>query len=181
MIHLVLDVESTGLYGDGFACGWVVVDDQTGRTLAEGRLVAPSSQAHAHSAEDRKWVARNVPQMEWTSPTLVQLRTDFWVIWETWRERGALMWADCGFPVEAAFLFTAVDNFPDKRARSAPQPLHEIATLRLAVGLDPIATEERLPDEYPRHDPLADARQSARLLLEALALNREMLAHAVAH
>jgi hypothetical protein len=38
----------------------------------------------------------------------------------------------------------------------------------LALGRDPLATNERLPDELPAHNPLCDARQSARLLIEAL-------------
>lgn len=182
MIHLILDVESVGLYGDGFSVGWVVVDDVGGQTLEEGILAAPQWQAFSPSDDDRRWVLRNVPRQAITSETLVELRTQFWQAWEPWQRRGALMWADCGFPVEAAFLVACGDNFPSKRAREAPYPLHEIATLRLAVGLDPLGTEERLPRELPIHDPLCDARQSARLLLEALTINREMLARSlVAH
>ena len=42
----------------------------------------------------------------------------------------------------------------------------------LCAGMDPMATYDRLPAELPRHDPLADARQSARLLVEALRRSR---------
>jgi hypothetical protein len=38
----------------------------------------------------------------------------------------------------------------------------------MAVGMDPLGTNERLPNELPIHDPLADACQSARLLIQAL-------------
>jgi hypothetical protein len=38
----------------------------------------------------------------------------------------------------------------------------------LLSGRDPLATYERLPNELPAHDPMADARQSARLWLECL-------------
>jgi hypothetical protein len=39
----------------------------------------------------------------------------------------------------------------------------------LSAGMNPLATYDRTPSELPRHNPLADARQSARLLSEALA------------
>jgi hypothetical protein len=178
MKHMVMDVESVGLYGDGFAVGWVVVDDQTGRTLDSGRLATSSWQAHAHHDDDRRWVARNVPPLATNCETLVDVRTGFWQAWTRWRAEGALLWADCGYPVETAFLEMCVENFPGRRQATAPYPLHEIATLRMAVGLDPTGTEERLEGELPIHDPLADARQSARLLLEALRLNADMLARA---
>jgi hypothetical protein len=176
---MVMDVEAVGLYGDGFAVGWVVVDDRTGKTVDSGRLATSSWQAYAHSDADRRWVARNVPPLAMNCETLADMRTAFWKAWERHRADGALLWADCGFPVETTFLEMCVEGFPSKRTASAPYPLHEIATLRMAVGLEPTGTEERLEDETPIHDPLADARQSARLLLEALALNAEMLARTV--
>jgi hypothetical protein len=178
MKHFVLDVESVGLYGDGFAVGWVVVDDRTGKTLDSGLLATSSWQAHAHHEDDRRWTVRNVPPLAQNCDTLVDVRTKFWAAWERWRADGALLWADCAYPVEAVFLAMCVENFLS-RQRTAPFPLHEIATLRLAVGLDPTGTEERLEGETPIHDPLADARQSARLLLEALKLDAEMLARTV--
>ena len=39
----------------------------------------------------------------------------------------------------------------------------------MALDRDPMATNERMPDELPAHHPLMDARQSARLLVDALA------------
>lgn len=44
----------------------------------------------------------------------------------------------------------------------------DVASVRLAAGLDPLASAPRLDGELPAHDPLRDARQSARLLIEAL-------------
>jgi hypothetical protein len=56
-------------------------------------------------------------------------------------------------------------NVLDLSARQlGPYPLHEIASFMTAAGMDPMATYARLPDELPKHHPLADARQSARLL-----------------
>jgi hypothetical protein len=51
---------------------------------------------------------------------------------------------------------------------SGPYPLHDLASILLAHGRDPLAKNERLPEELPEHDPLNDARQSARLLHEVL-------------
>lgn len=168
MLHLLFDCESLGLYGDVFAVGWVVVDDATGLTVEEGREAAPSRTAYAHAEADRRWVREHVPELPFTAATLPALRDAFWGVWERYRGRGVLLWADGGYPVEAGFLTQCVETAPSKRARLGPYPLHELATLRLAVGLDPTGTEPRLASELPAHDPLADARQSARLLLEAL-------------
>ena len=45
---------------------------------------------------------------------------------------------------------------------------HEIASFMQAADMDPMATYEREESEKPAHEPLADARQSARLLATAL-------------
>lgn len=44
----------------------------------------------------------------------------------------------------------------------------EIASVMLSAGMDPMAKYERQASELPAHEPLANARQSARLLAEAL-------------
>jgi hypothetical protein len=75
----------------------------------------------------------------------------------------------CAWPVEARFLAACVDDNPMTHEWSGPYPLHDLASVLMAAGRDPLAKNERLPGELPEHDPLADARQSARLLLAALA------------
>jgi hypothetical protein len=42
----------------------------------------------------------------------------------------------------------------------------------MAAGQDPMKNHERRGDELPKHNPLADARQSARLLLEAIEVTK---------
>jgi hypothetical protein len=54
------------------------------------------------------------------------------------------------------------------REWGGPYPLHDLASVQLALGLDPLAVNERLPDEMPEHHPLMDDRQSARQLVSAL-------------
>ena len=81
---------------------------------------------------------------------------------------GAEMAAECLWPVEARFLSACIAD-DARRLPTAPYPIHEIASVMLSAGMDPMGTYERTPSEMPRHNPLADARQSARLLVEALA------------
>lgn len=166
--YLVFDVESAGLHGEGFAVGWVVVT-ASGKTLADG--IAVSGTAFALPSPLPLWVQENVlPALpRATHATEREVRAKFWEAWEHWREEGALLAADVAWPVEARFLAMCVDDAPTTRAWSGPYPLIDIASVRLAKGLDPLAEVERLPSERPAHNPLADARQSARLLIEALA------------
>lgn len=163
---MVFDVESVGLHGEGFAVGWVVVDDK-GNELESGRAACESSEAAGTDA-DREWIAANLPRILPGCLTPTDVRHAFWVVWLEWKAKGAVLVADCAWPVEARFLAACVDDNPISRAWQGPYPLHDVATARLAAGLDPLATIERLPGEGPKHCPLADARQSARLFLEAL-------------
>lgn len=160
---MMFDVESIGLHGEGYAVGWVVVDE-SGKRLDEGCYCCDPADAEG-SDQGRTWIAANAPDMRRTHNTPFGVRDAFWARWNTWRERGALLVADCGWPVEARFLAACVDDNPASREWRSPYPLHELASLMLACGRDPLTTHERLPDELPAHDPLADARQSARLLI----------------
>jgi hypothetical protein len=162
---MVFDVESVGLHGEGFAVGYVVIDEH-GFRLAEGLHACPPSRAHGDD-EGRAWIAENVPTIEPNCVSPANVRDAFWFDWLKWKEQGAVLVADCAWPVEARFLIECVDDAPNDRRWDGPYPLHELASFMVAAGLDPMATYERLDDE-PQHDPLGDARQSARLLCRAL-------------
>jgi len=163
---MVFDVESVGLHGEGYAVGYVVVS-ALGHEL-EADVAACSPDLAQGSAEGREWIAVNCPRLDYLAESPVALRTAFWNVWQRWKASGAVLVADCAWPVEARFLAACVDDDPAVREWLGPYPLHDVATARLAAGFDPLATVERLPNELPQHDPLADARQSARLWLEAL-------------
>lgn len=179
---MVFDVESVGLHGGGFAVGWVVVNTAEGVTLEENLLACDPAHAHAHDEVDRAWIAGEVvpalsdeawprgPMQYVEKPE--EVRELFWTAWKYWKERGAWLAADVAWPVEARFLSACIDTAPTVRGWQGPYPLVDIASVRLAVGLDPLGTEERRENEKPAHNPLADARQSARLLIEALAAAR---------
>ena len=165
-IFMVFDVESIGLHGDGFAVAWVVVN-RSGQRLGEGCMACPRDLC-AGTDESRLWVNENVPPLEVTSPTPQHLRNAFWHQWRYWADQGAVLVADCAWPVEANFLSACVRLNHAEREWQGPYPLHDLASVLLTRGADALAVTERLPDELPAHHPLMDARQSARQLLFAL-------------
>lgn len=162
--YLVIDVESIGLHGEGFAVGYVVLD--AAAKVADGYFACPPSAASGEPT-DRKWVAENVPPLTHNCETAKEVRAKFWGVWLEQRALGAAMVADCAWPVEAKFLLDCVADHWASRCWEGPYPLHDLASILLAHGKDPLAAGERLPDE-PVHHPLGDARQSARVLVEVL-------------
>jgi hypothetical protein len=167
-LFMVFDVESVGLHGEGFAVGYVVVD-RAGVERDAGLFACPSGTASG-DGDGRAWIAENVhigPDDIWCDDPR-DVRSEFWGYFRKWKADGATLWADCCWPVEARFLAACVDDHPASRTWEGPYPLHDVATLRLAAGSDPLATVDRVPDEIPAHNPLDDARQSARLLIGAL-------------
>jgi hypothetical protein len=170
---LVIDCESNGLYGESFAVGYTLIN-RKGERLSEGLIATEKAYAFGlHS--DYTWVEENV-KIDWDSlPANVracrvkgtsELRQAFWGVWETFKAMGAYMAADCLFPVEANFMIDTVKQDCYHRLWDAPYPFIEISTLLIACGKDPTATYERLDDEEPQHNPLFDARQSARIMID---------------
>jgi hypothetical protein len=169
----VLDVESIGLRGEGFAAGFVVMHED-GRILTERLLSCSPDDAGSwdDGVDSRAWVRENCPALDPQFAKPRDLRTAFWRESAVWQSAGATMLADCPYPVEFYFIEQCIaDN--RERTRQAPYPLLDVASVLYAAGMDPVGTFERKPAELPKHDPLADARQSARLLLEALRALRE--------
>lgn len=163
----IIDVESIGLHGDAFAvAGGVYLEN--GVAQWEFGFACPTIDAKG-TDEDRQWVADNIPMILETHRSPKAMRDAFWNAWIKAKAGGALMAAECSWPVEARFLEACVADDPKARNWEGPYPLHDVASVMLASGMDPMATYERTPSEMPKHDPLADARQSARLLAQALA------------
>lgn len=164
----IFDVESIGLHGEGFAVGGGVYIN--GAAQEEFRFCCPMDSAEGWSSEDKKWVEENVPVMEITHRKPPMMREDFWKKWLEAKAKypGITMAAECLWPVEAAFVASCVYQAQLERNWSGPYPFHEIASIMLAAGMDPMATHDRTASEQPAHEPLADARLSARLLAEAL-------------
>lgn len=173
MQYMVFDVESAGLHGEGFAVGWVLIDDR-GIEYANGHYGCPLEHARKQDDDSLAWVKAHC---DWPDNCArpQDVRDQFWNAYNDYfygiPGMRTLLAADVPWPVESRFLHAVFADNPSRRER-APYPLIDIASVRLAAGLDPLATERRFPEELPAHNALADARQSARLLLEALRLIR---------
>jgi len=163
----IFDVESIGLHGEGFAVAGGVFRD--GEQLTKFLFACDPRRAEGRP-EDHQWVAQNVPPLTATHDYPHQVRAAFVEEWLSSEAAvpGLAMAAECGWPVEANFLLACAREHPGFQ----PYPVHEIASVFLAAGMDPLATYPRLPDELPVHHPMADARQSARLMFEAMSMVR---------
>nr|WP_290224001.1 hypothetical protein [Trichocoleus desertorum] len=165
---MVFDVESVGLHGEGYAVGFVVLDE-CGWEIDSGYFACDSDLA-VGAGSDRKWIQENVephlPGLNCNSSK--DVRQAFWEKWMSWRTQNATLWADCGWPVEANFLSACVRDDWRDRCWTGPYPLMEIATVLQVAGLNPLEKYPRLEDELPVHHPTCDARQSGRLLFEAM-------------
>lgn len=164
-LFFVFDCESVGLHGETFAVGYVVVDRDgderdKGLYVADWRLAGQNA-----TAESILWIKENIPVMEVTHRDLDIIREQFWFRWLYWKERGAVMAADVPWPVEARYLLTCVGA---SNPFAGPYPLIDIASVVLATGGNPLEALPRNPNELPAHNPLNDARQSARILIEHL-------------
>lgn len=165
--YFVFDVESVGLHGEGFAvAGGVYLEN--GAAQWEFKYACPVDECEG-AEDDRAWVKENVPALQECYRGPKNLRDAFWAVWMKAKSEGATMAAECLWPVEARFVAHCVYDDIDARKWEGPYPFLEISSVMLAAGMDPMATYDRTPSEMPKHDPLADARQSARLLAEALA------------
>lgn len=168
----VLDVESIGLHGEPFSVGFVVLNSETGEEMEARSLSSPREKSHG-SDEDRKWVNENVPEIPITHISIEAMMDRFWSRWMHWKNRGALMFAECAWPVEAKFLAMCIGRNSEERRWEGPYPLHEIASFMQMAGMNPMGVHPRLDSEMPKHDPLADSRQSSRLLMLSLKHERE--------
>jgi hypothetical protein len=169
-LYMVFDVESVGLHGEGFAVGFVVVNGY-GIEVQHGLMCCPQGAARsavADATEAREWLAKNIPPMATTHYYPEQIRDAFWRQWVCWKERGAILVADCAWPVEARFLRNCVADDMEGREWQGPYPLHDLASILLATGKNPLEKFGRNENELPEHNPLMDARQSARILCGAL-------------
>lgn len=162
---MVFDVESIGLHGDGYAVGYVVTDRD--KEYEVGLIACQPRFAHG-TDEDRVWCSNNIPEIKENCTSTLEVRQVFWDKWMEWKEKGALLAADCQWPVEARLLCACIDDHKSDRAFNGPYPFIEISSVLIAKGIDPMADYPRLSNELPKHNPLADATQSARLLFEAL-------------
>ena len=177
--RMIFDVESVGLAGDGFAVGWVVLDGE--KEVEHGLFACPCENGHGSPA-GLAWIKQNLPHRilnpETSDPiyraTPYTVREAFWDMWQRAGGREIELWGDCAWPVEARFLIDAVDDsrgsssrtYPCPREMEGPYPLLDISTLFRACRAMGKPVADFSPVEP--HNPLEDARASARTLLLCL-------------
>jgi hypothetical protein len=185
-VFLVFDVESVGLHGPTFAVGWVL-KHINGEEL-DYRCYAidlrdvynehRNKPDHAHLTSGLNWWTKKhyavLMDSMWPNDRLHiserDMRLSFWQEYRQYLKQypNLLLAADVPWPVKANFLTACIrDNLPD-REWQGPYPILDIASVLAAKGLDPLQKFDRYPDELPEHNPLADARQSARVLVDTL-------------
>lgn len=171
-LYFVFDAESVGLHGEAFAVGGGLYT-AAGAPLWEF-IHACYLEGASGEDDDRKWVSENVPPLPADCREPGEVRERFWAHWEaakTYAEKeGAKLYAaaDCAWPVEGKLFSRCVRDDMSKRKWSGPYPLIDIASVLFACGFDPVGTLPRIDNELPAHNPLNDARQSARVLCEAI-------------
>jgi hypothetical protein len=99
----------------------------------------------------------------------LELCEDIYHVWMTIKKkyREVLAIADCHCPVETNLFAQAIKSKEQIREFTGPFPLHEVATALLMAGMDR-SKYSRNALELPEHNPLNDARYSARLFITAL-------------
>ena len=158
---LIFDVESTSLYGTGFAVG-AVVTNKSGIEIDKFELL---SKEGAEKAND--WVKENViPNLSDmpTCETDKELRDAFFNFYMKYKETSEI-WSDVNFPVETNFLSSVVADDIEGRQWNMPYPLKDISTL-VDVNIDRCA--ECGIDGLRKHNPLDDSIASAKMLIKAI-------------
>lgn len=164
-----IDAESIGVHGEAYAIAGGVYELSKDLKVCEEFCFSCYSDEADGDFDDRKWVSENIPPIKVTHNSPKEIRTAFWRKWKQIKGNypDIAMVAETAWPVEARFLIDCVKD--DKtRKWEGPYPLHDISSFLAAAGKDPMANYERLPNELPKHDPLADVRQSARLLWQVV-------------
>lgn len=171
MNYMMFDGESFNLHGATFAIGYVVIDED-GNELENGiaRLSDKTIELHISNLPD-DWVAKNVvpviKDVELKFDFTYELEDWFWHKWIEWKGKDTKLVSDVAWPVETNLLSRVVTLDIKNREWEGPYPLLDLASYLDALGIDPITTFERKDSELPAHNPLNDARQSARIFLAA--------------
>lgn len=162
------DVESDGLYGEGFAFGAVVMDQQ-------GQEIA-SAEACCLDGVTNAWVQENVLPHLGRMPqaaSRAEVRRVFWDFYMTWKEQ-CRIFADVAYPVDAHFLRQCAQE--NHGEWDAPYPLLDVASVLLACGVDPLIDGATYTNSTgDNHHPLFDAQVSAKKLVRLIGENRLQL------
>ena len=194
--YMVFDVESFGLYGEGFAYGYVVIDAMG--KIHEERLAscdinttfeAEFINDELHQAtftgdewfdsvmNDRDWLMANIPYLE-EEPNYFKfdnpeaLRKDFLQQWNRLKKDGVILIGDCIYPVETNFMAKVFEDVVINDVSDSPY-IYDINLIQELNGI----RLPFLPSELPHHNPLNDAKQSARVFINAIHDRLDMELH----
>lgn len=147
-----VDAETNGLYGDVWAIGAVVLDED-GEVVDEFR--AQLNPGHVTDPWVRKHI---VPVVDLPRMSTGSMFDEFWRFWLAYRE-STICVADFGAPVEAGLFRRCVEEDLAERLWLGPYPMHELGTALLLAGVDPDVNRREFagrPD-LVQHDPYDDA------------------------
>ena len=161
MSIFIFDVESDGLYGEGFAFGALVMD-------AEGNEIA-SAEACCMEGVQNEWVRENVLTHIGDMPMVssrAEVRRLFWKFYMQWKDK-CHVFGDVIYPVEAEFMRQCVTE--NNAVWDGPFPLLDVSSVMLSCGYDPLTDGKEFTGiTGDTHHPLFDARISARKLLRLM-------------
>ena len=158
----MFDVESTSLFGTGFAVGVIVISPDRKEI---DNFVLKSLEGESKAGD---WVKQNV------TPNLVnmvscetdrELRDRFFEFYKK-HKASCDIWSDCNFPVETNFLNQVVQDDLANREFEMPYPLKDLCTI-LDFNIDRESHSD-LKYFFRKHNPLDDAIASAYCLIKEL-------------
>lgn len=162
------DAETDGLHGDVWAIGAVVQDEHGTEIARFAGQVDPADLTN-------QWVIENVvPHVNLpVFSTRLELRDAFWKFWLA-NKNDALCIADVGSPVESGLFSACIADDLGARQWSGPYPLHEVATLLFAAGVDPDLNRVEFSglSGLIQHNPVDDAIASAACWRKAMKIIR---------
>jgi len=160
---LMVDVESNGLYGEGFAFGVVAGIIKDG----EVEVVEKVGYNAADAIEDMDpWVVENVlPKLNSLKKVngLRELRDAFWNIYTKYKAEGYEIWGDVIYPVETGFMADVIKDDLENRQWEGPYPFRDLGTI-----LDPNISRAEFSGMDYTHNPMDDALASLYSLVKVL-------------
>lgn len=157
----VFDVESERLFGKGFAWG-AVVYSRNGDLIDQAYSCVNLDNVNADD-----WVKENVfpnQDSKYFVDTFKEMRDNFWNFYMKHKDTCEI-WSDVNFPVETNFLSDVAIDDLENRQWMMPYPLRDISNY-ISVHVDRDEFNDGM--EIKRHDPLFDAKLSAKGLLTIL-------------
>ena len=158
----MFDVESTSLYGTGFAVGVVVYSRDLKRIVDKFELKSKESEAKAGD-----WVKENVLPFlggMTTCETDIELREAFYNFYMKHKDNSEI-WSDCNYPVETNFLSNVVKDDESNRMWNMPYPLKDLSNL-LEININ--RSKHSGIKALREHHPYDDAKASLFCLLNII-------------